>query len=126
MTARRRTTTQRGLGWEHQQARAAALATLVPGSPCPFCREPMFAEHALDYDHAIPRLLGGDSGPRRLAHASCNRRAGRALQARLLRLAARCPSCRAAALDSTSSDEPRKQPPGAFERFFGTDERTDP
>jgi hypothetical protein len=80
----KRTTTQRGYGWEHQQARAQALRALVDGTPCPFpwCGRPMTrAMHRdLDYDHYPPLALGGQpTGPRRLSHAHCNRRAGQAI-----------------------------------------------
>lgn len=80
----RGTTTQRGYGWEHQQARAQALATLQDGTPCPFprCGRPMtqaMARH-LDYDHYPPLAQGGQpNGPRRLSHAHCNRQAGQRL-----------------------------------------------
>lgn len=69
-------TTARGYDGEHRKARARALAELEPGTPCPFCREPMFAAQQLDYDHLVPVAEGGKDGPRRLAHASCNRSAG--------------------------------------------------
>jgi 5-methylcytosine-specific restriction endonuclease McrA len=72
-----RTTTEKGLGWQHQQLRKALLAALVPGSRCPRCGEPMWPHFQdLDLDHAVPRVHGGGNGPRRLAHASCNRRHG--------------------------------------------------
>lgn len=73
-------TTERGYGWEHQQARAKALQDLArhPGQPCPFCGNPMFVDMPLDYDHYPPLALGG-GGIRRLSDASCNRRAGQAL-----------------------------------------------
>jgi hypothetical protein len=77
-----RKTTERGYGSEHQKARRAALAELVPGEPCPFCGQPMLACMKLDFDHSTPLVFGGD-GPRRLAHASCNRRAGVRLGNRL-------------------------------------------
>lgn len=74
-----RTTTERGYGWEHQQARAKALARLLDGTPCPFpsCGKPMTRDMRLDYDHYPPLALGG--GPRRLTHARCNRQAGQRL-----------------------------------------------
>ncbi len=76
------TTTERGYGWEHQQARAKALRRLVPGTPCPFpaCGQPMTKDMTLDYDHYPPLALGG-GGTRRLTHARCNRQAGQALGA---------------------------------------------
>lgn len=73
-----KTTTQRGYGWEHQQARARALKELRDGMPCPYCGEPMSRDMCLDYDHYPPLALGG-GGIRRLAHRHCNRRAGQAL-----------------------------------------------
>ena len=88
--ARRRqagTTTERGLGWSHQQERAAALAAFVPGAGCPLCGRPMWRSQRLDLDHSVPRAFGGQ-GPRRLAHATCNRRAG-AILGNQLRGAAR-------------------------------------
>jgi hypothetical protein len=83
MASPRRTTTQQGLGWEHQKARARALREMQEGEPCPFCAEPMSKDEPLDYDHVIPRSQGGTDGPRRLSHASCNRQAGGRLGARV-------------------------------------------
>lgn len=70
----RRSTTERGLGYAHQQRRKR----LSPpqGDPCPFCRTPLWPGQRLDADHAVPRTLGGKDSPLRWAHASCNRRAG--------------------------------------------------
>ena len=72
------TTTQRGLGAEHQAARRRALAHLTanPGQPCLRCGQPMTINMPLDYDHQLPRALGGASGPRALAHRHCNRSHG--------------------------------------------------
>lgn len=71
-------------GWEHQRARAAALAALMPGESCPYCRQPISADMYLDFDHypplAIP-LPANIERVRRLAHRSCNRRAGQAISA---------------------------------------------
>ena len=72
--ADRRTTTQRGLGNEHQKRRR--LTPKPNGDPCPFCGAAMFADMALDFDHAIPRALGGTAATGRWAHRRCNRRAG--------------------------------------------------
>lgn len=85
MTRPRPTTTQRHYGWQHQQARAKALRNLVPGTPCPFCGEPMFKDMRLDYDHHPPIALAGPGGERRLSHAACNRRAGQAIAQQLIR-----------------------------------------
>lgn len=65
------TTTQRGYGWKHRQARAAALARLHAGTPCHLCGHPMYHTQALDLDHTPTR-----SGYRGLAHAACNRADG--------------------------------------------------
>lgn len=78
------TTTERGYGWEHQQARAQALRDLCDGEPCPYCDGPMTRVMRLDYDHYPPLALGG-GGTRRLTHASCNRRQGQALGVALTR-----------------------------------------
>jgi len=83
MAAPRKTTTQQGLGWEHQQARARALKNMQEGEPCPFCGEGMYLDQKLDFDHVIPRSQGGTDGPRRLSHAPCNRQAGGRLGAAL-------------------------------------------
>lgn len=74
------TTTQRGYGWEHQQARAQAITELRrnPGQPCPFCGNPMYVGMPLDYDHYPPLALGG-GGIRRLSDSRCNRQAGQRL-----------------------------------------------
>lgn len=82
MAGPRKTTTQQGLGWSHQKARAKALRDMQEGEPCPFCALPMFREQDLDYDHEIPRSQGGTDGPRRLSHSPCNRQAGGRLGAR--------------------------------------------
>jgi hypothetical protein len=67
------TTTARGYGWTHQKIRAAMLATLVPGSPCPRCSQPMWPGlQALDLGHAD----GDKTRYTGLEHAACNRRAG--------------------------------------------------
>jgi hypothetical protein len=61
-------------GWRHQQRRAALLPYAY-GRPCPFCHETMYQGQALDLDHSVPVSRGGTAGDR-IAHASCNRRAG--------------------------------------------------
>lgn len=72
-------TTKVGLGHAHQQARKRALATLRDGTPCGYCGQPMYRTQNLQYDHVIPRALGGTNGPRRLVHQLCNLRAGQRL-----------------------------------------------
>lgn len=70
-----RTTTQKGYGWAHQEARRRALEVLVDGTLCHHCRRPMYRTQArvLDLDHTDDR-----HAYRGLAHRSCNRRAGQA------------------------------------------------
>jgi 5-methylcytosine-specific restriction endonuclease McrA len=79
----RKTTTQAGLGYAHQKARAAALAALRDGTPCPYCGHPMYRTQRLELDHVIPRALGGIGGQTRLTHALCNRRMGGRLGGRM-------------------------------------------
>jgi len=69
-----RTTTQRGLGWQHQQERRQ----LPPpnGEPCPFCELPLWPDQRLHADHATPRSLGGSGAGLRWAHGWCNESAG--------------------------------------------------
>ena len=70
-----RTTTEKGYGWAHQQARRRAIEDMHDGQRCPRCSRPMWRSQArtLDLDHTDDR-----SGYQGLAHASCNRRAGQA------------------------------------------------
>lgn len=71
-------------GWEHQQARAAALAALAPGDSCPFCGGEIDRRMALDFDHYPPLAVPIPATlvrVRRLAHRSCNRRAGQRISA---------------------------------------------
>lgn len=83
MPGREPSTTARGLGYRHQAERRRLLAALVDGVPCPLCGQPMDRAQDLDADHELPRVLGGVSGPLRLAHSRCNRSAGAALGNRL-------------------------------------------
>jgi hypothetical protein len=90
----RRTTTERGLGWQHQQIRRRLIANHRDGSPCPCltlddcgtgcpCRAaghglPMFKDAAsnpdkrpLEADHTTARSRGGTRADR-LILATCN------------------------------------------------------
>lgn len=65
-------TTARGYGYAHKQARHAALARLRDGDPCARCHQPMYRSQDLELDHDDTdrtRYLG-------LSHARCNRAAG--------------------------------------------------
>lgn len=62
----------RGYGSEHKLLRAAALAALEPGAPCPRCGDEMYPDQKLHLDHADDdrnAYIG-------LTHAQCNLRAG--------------------------------------------------
>lgn len=71
----RGTTTERGYGHQHQQRRTE-LAPLAIGQLCPYCHRPMRPGQALDLDHSTTRALDPSSVGDRMAHATCNRRAG--------------------------------------------------
>lgn len=73
-----------GMPWEHRVERRRLLPAAF-GQPCPMCNRVMHRVQRLDLDHLIPRALGGANGPRRIVHASCNRRAGAELGRRLAR-----------------------------------------
>jgi hypothetical protein len=73
--ATKASTTGRGYGWKHQQARADAIRNMQDGAACSRCGRPMRRSQAglLDLDHTDDR-----AGYRGLAHRTCNRRAGQA------------------------------------------------
>jgi 5-methylcytosine-specific restriction endonuclease McrA len=73
----RGTTTERGLGNEHQKERRRLLP-LAHFQPCPLCGYTMYPEQALDLDHVVPRAFGGSTEVEggRISHASCNRAEG--------------------------------------------------
>jgi hypothetical protein len=98
MPAARKTTTQRGLGWSHQQQRRRLIAGHTDGTPCPCypedacgaacpCRAaghglPMYRDPArnpdgamLEADHSVSRAQGGRRADR-LMLATCNRSRG--------------------------------------------------
>lgn len=74
----RKTTTERGLGWEHQRIRERLLAVHRDGAPCWWCGGPMYRDKARNFDgqalaadHELARAHGGDAAGR-LLHGSCN------------------------------------------------------
>ena len=94
----RKTTTEKGLGWRHQQDKAALLRNHIDGTPCPclglddcgpscLCRphgvgQPMYRDAArnpdgmpLEADHTTARSQGGTRADRLLL-ATCNRSRG--------------------------------------------------
>lgn len=73
-----RTTTDKGLGWPHQQAVAKLLRKLIDGSLCWWCGLPMFRNRQRNWDrktlagdHTVPRVAGGQLADR-LLHGVCN------------------------------------------------------
>ena len=98
MAGRQKTTSQRGLGWSHQQQRRRLLAQHKDGTRCPcllddtcgdgcLCRPagrglPMYRDAAsnpdgmpLEADHTLARSQGGTKADRLLL-ATCNRSRG--------------------------------------------------
>ena len=74
----RKTTTQKGLGWLHQQQRERLLNRHVDGTPCWWCDRPMFRDpdrnfdnQPLAADHTQARIHGGMKADR-LLHNKCN------------------------------------------------------
>lgn len=83
MAKTKRTTTEAGLGWEHQQNRTRLLQRHRDGTKCWWCNRPMFKakkanfdRQALDADHSKARANGGTKADR-LLHGSCNRSRGK-------------------------------------------------
>lgn len=70
-----RTTTQKGLGWAHQQRRRALLETLRDGEICWWCGLPMYRVQQLAADHTHARAHGGTVADR-LLHDVCNKERG--------------------------------------------------
>jgi 5-methylcytosine-specific restriction enzyme A len=71
----RGTTTQRGLGSDHQRIR---LQVLAEETVCWICGKPGTANDPLTADHVVPRIAGGRNtrSNYRAAHSSCNSRRG--------------------------------------------------
>lgn len=69
---RRPTTTEKGLGWNHQKQRERLLRMHRDGDACWWCGEPMYRSQSLDADHEDARVNGGAVATR-LLHSSCNR-----------------------------------------------------
>ncbi|ANN98193.1 hypothetical protein [Mycobacteroides abscessus] len=76
--SRKANTTDRGLGWRHQQAVALLLRRLIEGTLCWWCGLPMFRDKACNWDgkqlagdHSVPRVHGGHLADR-LLHGTCN------------------------------------------------------
>lgn len=100
-------TTEKGLGWRHQQAVEYLLQRHKDGSPCDVCRRPMYLDPKLNYDYDYENPLKRGNGklqgdhskmsraearrrgekvlpPDRLLHGECNRLRGEGLNDDLL------------------------------------------
>lgn len=82
VNGRKKTQTELGLGWRHQQQRAMLLRRLTDGQLCWWCNLPMRKDpsknwdgQALAADHSQARSLGGMLADR-LLHGSCNSQRG--------------------------------------------------
>lgn len=76
--SKRKTTTQKGLGWRHQQQREKLLRNHKDGDPCWWCGKPMYKNknqnwdgYSLAADHTVARAHGGRKADR-LLHHTCN------------------------------------------------------
>lgn len=97
-TARRKTTTEKGLGWRHQQASEALKRKHRDGDPCDWDGRPMYRDRTKNWDYN-PDSTNPTSGalqadhskmtraeairlglsiplPDRLLHGECNRQRG--------------------------------------------------
>lgn len=75
---KRKTTTQKGLGWRHQQQREKLLRRHKDGDLCWWCGKPMYKDKAQNFDgfalaadHSVARAHGGRKADR-LLHHTCN------------------------------------------------------
>lgn len=95
-TPKRKTTTERGLGYRHRQAVEGLKRRHIDGSPCEWCGKPMYLDRTKnpDYSPDVPYSGGlqGDHGdmtraeamrqgvpiplPNRLLHGRCNGQRG--------------------------------------------------
>ena len=66
-------TTQRGLGWAHQQR---VRQEIDPAASCWICGQPGTESDPITADHQTPRAQGGRDSPLLPAHRSCNARRG--------------------------------------------------
>ncbi len=71
----RLTTTQKGLGWEHQKQVARLKRLHIDGTPCWWCGDAMHLGQDLHGDHTPSRAHGGTKADR-LMHGPCNKQRG--------------------------------------------------
>jgi len=78
-------TTDKGLGWDHQENRANMLTRFVDGKRCWWCGKPMFKDakknpdkKALHADHSKSRARFGAfrNAANRFLHDTCNKQRG--------------------------------------------------
>lgn len=72
-------------GAEHKKARALAIATMVDGTPCPWCGRPMYKRQAkqLALGHVYPvAIYGPNNMGYRLEHRRCSNASGGRLAAK--------------------------------------------
>lgn len=90
-TKPKRTTSQAGLGWQHQKQRTRLLGAHRDGAPCWWCGRPMWKDHTRNWDydptatypsngrlaadHTHARTHGGTIADR-LLHEVCNKERG--------------------------------------------------
>jgi hypothetical protein len=97
-TTRRKTTTEKGLGWRHRQQADALKRKHVDGTPCDWCGYPMYLDPTKNRDYnpesgnPLSGVLQADHSkmtraeairrgvtiplPDRLLHGECNRQRG--------------------------------------------------
>lgn len=78
---RRGTTTQQGLGWQHQKRRRQLLPAAI-GHQCPLCGTTITTSNAA-LDHSEARALGNRGPGDRIICAPCNNSLGGKLSQRL-------------------------------------------
>lgn len=71
-----KTTTEKGLGWDHQQVAKELKRVHVEGTICWWCGEPMYLSQGLAADHSKARAKGGTKADR-LLHGPCNSARGK-------------------------------------------------
>lgn len=81
--ASKKSTTERGYGYDHQKDREYLIFNHADGTPCDWCGQPMYIEPAKNFDHkplhadhtkASEKAAGGRAD--RLLHELCNKRKG--------------------------------------------------
>lgn len=82
MATAKKTTTSRGLGWRHQQARTVLMRRHADGTPCWWCALAMYRDDGRNWDgrtlaadHTLARAHGGTRADR-LMHSTCNGQRG--------------------------------------------------